>query len=376
MKRVLLTGAAGFIGKNTALTLRRDPQFEVMEADIDTPKGDLDNALQSCEVIIHLAGTNRLREGEDFEDGNVGSMATFLDKINRHSRNPLIVFSSSTQALLDNPYGMSKKKAEDLLLSYAERTATPARIFRLPGVFGKWCRPNYNSVVATFCHNIANDLPIQISDPDREIEIVHVDDVIATFLSMLSQRETVQGAAFVDVKPTFRVKLGDLAEKLQAFHSCRESLAQPNLEAPFDSRLFGTYMSYLPEDSLAYELPQKRDQRGALAEFLKLAGHGQIFISRTGLGITRGNHYHDLKVEKFIVLEGEAIIRLRHMFSKAIVAYPVKGREMRVVDIPPGWTHSMENVGTGELIVLFWSSEVFDPARPDTFFAKVVNEKT
>jgi UDP-2-acetamido-2,6-beta-L-arabino-hexul-4-ose reductase len=342
-----------------------------MEADIDTPKGDLDNALQSCEAIIHLAGTNRPRESESFEDGNVGSLASILEGIERRGRNLLIIFSSSTQALLDNPYGRSKKKAEDLLLSYVDRTGTTARIFRLPGVFGKWCRPNYNSVVATFCHNIANNMPIQISDPDREIEIVHVDDVIAKLLTLLSPRGTVQGTAFVDVKPTFRVKLGDLAEKLQAFHSCRESLAQPNLEAPFDSRLFGTYMSYLSEDSLAYDLPQKKDHRGALVELLKLAGHGQIFISRTGPGITRGNHYHDLKVEKFVVLEGEAIIRLRHMVTGAVVEYPVKGREMRVVDIPPGWIHSMENVGAGELIVLFWSSEVFDPTRPDTYAAEV-----
>jgi UDP-2-acetamido-2,6-beta-L-arabino-hexul-4-ose reductase len=371
MKKVLITGAAGFIGKNTASTLRRDPQFEIMEADIDTPKGDLDNALQSCEAIIHLAGTNRPREDEDFEKGNVGSLASILDGIERRGRNPLIVLSSSTQALLDNPYGRSKKKAEDLLLSYSERTGTLARIFRLPGVFGKWCLPNYNSVVATFCHNIAKRLPIQISDANREIEIVHVDDVIATFLSVLSPRETVQGTGFADVQPTFRIKLGLLAEKLRAFHSCRDSLAQPSLEDPFDRRLFGTYMSYLPEDSLAYELPQKRDQRGALAEFLKLAGHGQIFISRTGPGITRGNHYHDLKVEKFVVLEGEAIIRLRHMVSGAVVEYPVTGHEMKVVDIPPGWTHSIENVGMGELIMLFWSSEVFDPARPDTYAAEV-----
>lgn len=371
MKRVLITGAAGFIGKNTTLTLQRDPQFEVKETDIDSPKGDLDNALQCCEAIIHLAGTNRPRESESFEDGNVGSLASILDGIERRGRNPLIILSSSTQALLDNPYGRSKKKAEDLLLSHSERTGTPARIFRLPGVFGKWCRPNYNSVVATFCYNIANGLPVKISDPNSEIDIVHVDDVIAAFLLLLNPRETLQGAALVDVKPAFRVKLGHLAEKLQAFHSCRDSLAQPNLKAPFDSRLFGTFMSYMPEDSLAYDLPQKKDHRGVLAEFLKLGGHGQIFISRTAPGITRGNHYHDLKVEKFVVLEGKAILRLRHMVSGTVVEYPVKGREMRVVDIPPGWTHSIENVGMGELIVLFWSSEVFDPARPDTYAAEV-----
>jgi len=369
--RVLITGATGFIGKNSALALRRDPHYEVMEADIDTPQADLDNALENCDAIIHFAGTNRPRESESFEDGNVGSLASILEGIERRGRNPLIVFSSSTQALLDNPYGKSKKKAEELLLSYADRTGTAARIFRLPGVFGRWCRPNYNSVVATFCHNIANNMPIQISDPSREIEIVHVDDVIATLLTLLSSRGTVQGTAFVVVKPTFRVKLGHLAEKLQAYHSCRNTLAQPSLEDAFDRRLYGTYMSYLPEDSLAYDLPKKKDLRGALAEFLKLGGHGQIFISRTGPGITRGNHYHDLKVEKFVVLEGEAIIRFRHMVSGAAVEFPAKGYEMRAIDIPPGWTHSIENVGTGELIVLFWSSEVFDPARPDTYAAEV-----
>jgi UDP-2-acetamido-2,6-beta-L-arabino-hexul-4-ose reductase len=369
--KILVTGARGFLGRNLLVALRRNPDHVIYEYDLDSPPKSLEAALASADVIYHLAGVNRPRDPDEFISGNVEFTAYLCKALSRLGRNPALAFASSIQAALDNPYGLSKRKAEEILTDFGRSTGAKVAVFRLAGVFGKWCLPNYNSVVATFCHNIAKGLPIQISDANREVEIVHVDDVIATFLSLLRPRETVQGAAFVDVKPTFRVKLGDLAEKLQAFHSCRESLVQPNLEDPFDRRLFGTYMSYLPKDSLAYELPQKMDQRGALAEFLKLAGHGQLFISRTRTGITRGNHYHDLKVEKFVVLEGEAIIRFRHMVSGAIVEYPVKGREMRVVDIPPGWTHSMENVGTGELIVLFWSSEVFDPARPDTYAAEV-----
>jgi len=369
--KILVTGARGFLGRNLIVALRRNRDHVIYEYDLDSPPESLEAALASADVIYHLAGVNRPRDHDEFISGNVEFTAYLCDALSRLGRNPYLVFASSVQAVLDNPYGLSKRKAEEILKDFGRSTGAKVAVFRLPGVFGKWCLPNYNSVVATFCHNIANGLPIQISDQDREIEIVHVDDVIAMFLSVLIRTDKVQGAAFVDVKPTFRVKLGHLAEKLQAFHSCRESLDQPSLEDPLDRRLFGTYMSYLPENSLAYDLPQKRDHRGALAELLKLDGHGQIFISRTGPGITRGNHYHDLKVEKFIVLEGEAIIRLRHMFSGATVEYPVKGHDMRVVDIPPGWTHSMENVGMGELIVLFWSSEVFDPARPDTYAAEV-----
>jgi len=371
MIKVFVAGAAGFIGKNLVLALRRVSGVEVIGVDIDSTIVEWDCALESCDIVFHLAGINRPDTEKEFEEGNVGSLATVLEDLARRGRNPLVVLSSSTQALLDNPYGRSKKRAEDVLLEFSHRTSTPVRIFRLPGVFGKWCLPNYNSVVATFCHNIARDITIAFSDPAREIEIVHVDDVVAGFLALLNSEAGVLGASFLSIKPAFRITLGNLAEKLRRFRAVRETLSQPSLVDPFDRRLFGTYMSYLPEDSLAYELPQKRDQRGALAEFLKLAGYGQIFISRTGLGVTRGNHYHDLKVEKFVALEGEAIIRLRHMVSGAVVEYPVKGDEMRVVDIPPGWTHSIENTGSGELIVLFWSSEVFDPARPDTYAAEV-----
>jgi UDP-2-acetamido-2,6-beta-L-arabino-hexul-4-ose reductase len=231
-------------------------------------------------------------------------------------------------------------------------------------------------VVATFCHNIARDLPIGISDPAHMIEIVHVDDVVAAFLTLLKTEVEIHGASFLTVEPALRITLGALAEKLRRFRSIRETLVQPDLSDPFDRRLFGTYLSYLPEGGFAYELKPNEDARGILTELLKLGGHGQIFVSRTLPGITRGNHYHDLKTEKFVVLAGEAVIRFRHMITGKIIEYPVSGREIQVVDIPPGWTHSIENIGTSEMLVLFWASEVFDPVRPDTFFAKVLDEKT
>jgi len=371
LKHVLVTGAAGFIGKNIVLALSRSRGVDVIGVDVDSPVEVLDQALDICEIVFHLAGVNRPEREIEFEEGNVGSLTPVLNGLERRGRRPLIVLSSSTQAPLDNPYSRSKKLAEDTLLEYVRRTGTLARIFRLPGVFGKWCRPNYNSVVATFCHNIAHDLPIQISDPAREIEIVHVDDVVAAFLTLMNEETGVQGAAFKLVEPVYRISLGALADKLRQFRASRETLVQPSLADPFDRRLFGTYCSYLPEDEFDYELTQRKDARGVLAELIKLDGHGQIFVSRTHPGITRGNHYHDLKVEKFVVLDGEAVIRFRHMATGEMVEYPVAGREMRAVDIPPGWTHSIENVGESDMIVLFWASEVFDPAQPDTYAAEV-----
>ncbi|MCC7294455.1 MAG: NAD-dependent epimerase/dehydratase family protein [Acidobacteria bacterium] len=375
MNRVLVTGAAGFIGKNLRLALGREAGTEIIGVDLGTAAAVLERGLDEAEAVIHLAGVNRPEKENEFEDGNVGSLAAVLAGLERRGRRPLVVLSSSIQALLDNPYGRSKKRAEDALLDFHRRTGAAVRIFRLPGVFGKWCRPNYNSVVATFCHNIARDLPISISDPDREIDLVHVDDVVAAFLAALKAGPGPGGASFLSVTPVFRVSLGALAGKIQAFRAVRETLAQPALDDPFDRRLFGTYVSYLPEEEFDYDLAVREDERGALAELLKLGGHGQIFVSRTRPGVTRGNHYHDSKVEKFVVLEGEAVIRFRRLTTGEIIEYPVCGREMRVVDIPPGWTHSIENVGTAEMIVLFWASEIFDPARPDTFAAKVRNEK-
>ena len=369
MKHILVTGAHGFIGRNLTLALGRDPHTEVIAVDIDTPENEKIRGLDICDVVFHLAGINRTMREEEFESGNVGSLAVVLSGLELMRKRPLIVFSSSAQALLDNPYGRSKRHAEQMIIDYCHRTGSSACVFRLPGVFGKWCRPNYNSVVATFCYNIARDNPIHISDPSKEIELVHVDDVVSSFLDLLIKEP--EGAVFSEVAPIFRIKLGDMAEQLYEFRKSRATLKVPNLSDSFLRRLYGTYISYLPPDGFAYGLEPKADSRGILAEILKADGHGQFFVSRTKPGIIRGNHYHDSKVEKFLVLEGEALIRFRNLATGEKSEYPVSGLELKVIDIPPGWTHSIQNVGKSEMIVLFWASEVFDPSHPDSYPAEV-----
>jgi UDP-2-acetamido-2,6-beta-L-arabino-hexul-4-ose reductase len=367
---ILVTGSRGFIGKNLTVALGRMGELKVIPVDIDSPNIEAERGLDSCEIFFHLAGVNRPGSDEEYESVNVGVLAGFLERLERRQRRPLIVLSSSTQALLDNAYGRSKRRAESILLDFAARTGTAVRIFRLPGVFGKWCRPNYNSVVATFCHNIARGLPIQISDPSAKIDLVHVDDVVGSFVRLIG--DDIRGAEFAEVRPVFQITLGELVTILGEFRANSETLRIADLSDPFRRRLFGTYISYLPSDALAHPVAAKSDARGELAELLKAGGYGQIFLSRTRPGITRGNHYHDLKVEKFIVVEGEALIRFRHMSTDEWVEYKVLGTECRIVDIPPGWTHSIENTGPGDLVTLFWSSEVFDPSRPDTFTAEVL----
>jgi len=282
-------------------------------------------------------------------------------------RMPLFVLSSSTQAVQDNPYGISKRRAEDAVFDFGRETGASVFVFRLLGVFGKWCRPNYNSVVASFCHNIARNIPIAISDPAREIELVYIDDVVHAFVGVMDGRPPVSEDRYCIGDPTYRISLGALAETIRGFRDSRVSLDLPDISNPFIRTLYSTYVSYLPTDSFAYTLTQRADLRGELAELLKSHRIGQLFLSRTRPGFMRGNHYHDTKIEKFIVMEGDALIRFRHILGGDVIEYPVSGREFRVVDIPPGFTHSIENIGQNDLITLFWAAEVFDPDIPDTF---------
>lgn len=373
--KVLVTGAKGFIGKNICVALKRGG-LEIIEIDTDFPKNDLLRALSGVEVVFHLAGINRPEHESEFQIGNLGSLDTLLDTIDKLSTvdtravPPFIVLSSSLQAEQDNPYGSSKLAAERRLQSYAQKGGA-AMIYRLPGVFGKWCRPNYNSVVATFCHNIARNLPITISDPSRTIDLVYVDDVVAQFLTHLNSRPN--GVNYGNIGPIFASTLGQLAECIRGFRSTRDSLEIPDMSNPFINRLWGTYSSFLPSGDLAYNLDEKKDARGSLAELLKSAHVGQIFVSRTHPGIIRGNHYHDLKVEKFCVLEGDAVIRFRSILGHEVEEYCISGTDFKVVDIPPGLTHSIENVGSNELIVLFWASEIFNLRKPDTYYSEVVH---
>ena len=264
---------------------------------------------------------------------------------------------------------MSKANAEISLRRYASGTGAYVRIYRLKNLFGKWCRPNYNSVIATFCHNIANDLPITISDPSREIELSYVDDVVAAFLGEIGQGEVRGGAG--EKIPIYRIQLGDLAGRIQAFHEMKQTLTLPDFSDWFNRALYATYLSYVPPDARVHHLDIKSDARGSLAEFIKQKNVGQIFVSRTEPGITRGNHYHHTKTEKFFVVEGHGLIRMRAIDGGPVNEYLVKGTQYQVIDIPPGFTHSITNVGAGEMVTLFWSSEIFDPNHPDTYYFPV-----
>lgn len=373
MKSILVTGARGFIGKNLSIALKRRADVELIEFDIDSPEGLLDESLSKVDVIYHLAGVNRPERVEEFTEGNFDLTRRLCSTLMRLGRKPLLLLSSSMQALLDNPYGVSKRHAEEEVFAFGKKTGAQIAVFRLPGVFGKWCRPNYNSVVATFCHNIAHDLPIAISDPAKEIELVYIDDVVRAFINVMDGMPPVTEGKYCQAKPTYRITLGALAETIRGFRESRVSLTVPDVSDSFVHALYATYISYLPAESFAYALTQRTDPRGELAELLKSPHIGQIFVSRTRPGITRGNHYHDTKVEKFVVLEGNAVIRFRHILAGDVIEYPVSGWEFRVVDIPPGYTHSIENVGPGELVTLFWANQIFDPEAPDTWFEEVEN---
>jgi UDP-2-acetamido-2,6-beta-L-arabino-hexul-4-ose reductase len=372
--KALITGARGFIGRNLSVALGR-AGVDAAGVDLDATRDGWLAGASGAAVVFHLAGVNRPERDEDFGAGNVGSLETLFGVLDETASaaggaaRPAVVLASSTQAAEDNPYGRSKLAAERALEAYAARTGTPGVIYRLPGVFGKWCRPDYNSVVATFCHRVARGLPITISDPLKIVTLVHVDDVVAEFMTHL--QGDAAGLTRRTVAPGFSVSLGDLAGRICAFGNARKTLRVEDTSDPFTRRLLGTYASYLPPDDLAYALEQRNDARGTLAEFLKSPHFGQIFVSRTNPGFTRGNHYHDVKIEKFCVLDGDAIIRFRPVLGDEVTEYRVSGREFKVVDIPPGMTHSIENAGTTDLIVLFWASEILDPQRPDAHYVEV-----
>jgi UDP-2-acetamido-2,6-beta-L-arabino-hexul-4-ose reductase len=360
--------------------LGRNQNVRAIGYDLGVPDSELDKALAQADIVFHLAGVNRPQNVDEFKQGNTGFTEQICAKLEAMKRIPMVVMSSSIQAELDNPYGISKRMAEKALMSWAERTGASAVVFRLKNVFGKWCRPNYNSVTATFCHNIAHGLPVSISDPTRELELVYIDDVVNAFLSVLEergQRSEVRGqiparSEFRSVERSFKITLGDLAAKIRSFRESRTTLMLPHMDDALTRCLYATYLSYLDGPDFAYGLEIKTDNRGCLAEFMKSAQFGQIFVSRTKPGITRGNHYHHTKTEKFMVVEGEAVIRFRNIQNGDVIEHKVNGRDFRVVDIPPGYTHSIENVGITEMVVLFWASEIFDPSHPDTYFKNVI----
>ena len=370
-KTALITGANGFIGKNLRASLMRLDNVQVLMFNRGDDIRSLANRLEKVDIIYHLAGVNRPDNIENFETVNVGLTKKILNILENIGNRPTIVLSSSIQATLDNPYGISKRKAEDILIQYVKRCGVCAYIYRLPNIFGKWCKPNYNSVVATFCYNISHGLDISISDKNRELELVYIDDVIDEFIKCLSVEDYIEGAIYCEVRRKHKTTVGDLAKRIYQLRDIRSSLVIPDLADNFTRCLHATFLSYIDKDQLSYPLSAKADHRGCLAEIIKSIHFGQIFISKTHEKIVRGNHYHDSKIEKFCVIQGRAIIKFRHVLNSEVLSYPVSGRNIEVVDIPPGYTHSIENVGEEEMIVIFWANQIFDSANPDTYYCEV-----
>jgi UDP-2-acetamido-2,6-beta-L-arabino-hexul-4-ose reductase len=377
MKTILITGAKGFVGRNLLAVLERRDDATVLPFDVDSARGALDAGLAACDVVIHLAGVNRPRDTSEFESGNAGFTDVLCGKLETLGRRPAIIFASSIQAELDNPYGVSKRQAEERLKVYAARTGARVVIFRFKNIFGKWCRPNYNSVVATFCHNVAHGMPLAVSDRAKELELVHIDDVVRALVDEVGGRMSGGGdggpgnVLYAEVSPVYRTTLGVLAETIQGFRASRKTLVLPEVGDRFVYALYSTYLSYLAPEDFGYPLDMKRDARGVLAEFIRVRGGGQMFVSRTEAGVVRGDHFHHLKTEKFLVVEGQAVIRFRRIGSDGVIERPVSGEKWEIIDIPAGYTHAIENIGQAELITLFWASEWFDPARPDTYAEKV-----
>jgi UDP-2-acetamido-2,6-beta-L-arabino-hexul-4-ose reductase len=371
LRSILITGSQGFLGKNLVQKLSMRDDIKIIEHEVHHSRDELEDALHKADVIVHLAGVNRPKIVDEFMRGNAEFTQDICDMLREVNGKPRIIMSSSIQAELGNPYGISKRLAEEELKKFADESGAEVVVFRFKNIFGKWSRPNYNSVVATFCHNIARDLPITVTDPSRELELVYIDDVIAAIVNEIDSKDAKLGFHFAEEIEGFKVRLGDLADTIQAFRESRISCMLPEFSNRFTACLYATYLSYLDGNDLAYDLEQKTDPRGALAEFIKSPHIGQIFVSRTKPGITRGNHYHHTKVEKFFVVEGTGIVRLRHLRTGELVEYKVSGDDFRVVDIPPGYTHSIENIGSTDMVVIFWASEVFDPERPDTYYCEV-----
>lgn len=369
--KVLVTGSNGFIGKNLCVTLENREGMEVLRFDVGQSLDDLKALCGEADFIFHLAGVNRPENVEEFQTGNLGLTETLLSILEEQERLVPVMLSSSTQALLDNPYGQSKRQAEDRVFEWSRKNGVPVIAYRFPNVFGKWCRPNYNSVVATWCHAIARGEEIRIDEPNKTLTLVYIDHVVSELLKAMEGHPTLGADGFGTVPVCFHVTLADLAERLQAFHDSRETLLLPDSADLFDKCLYATYLSYLPETGLAYDLFMREDPRGSLAEFLKSPHCGQMFVSRTKPGITRGHHWHHTKVEKFLVVEGEAEIRFRRVGQAGVLSYTVSGENWRVVDIPPGTTHSITNTGTRDLVTLFWANEILDPQNPDTFRLEV-----
>lgn len=368
--RVLVTGAKGFIGKNLTRRLReRDDAYSVVEFTRDDAVASLPALLADADAVVHLAGENRPKDEQDFTRVNTQLTQSLCDAVKASGRLIPVLLASSTQAELASPYGLSKLAAEQAIEGLAGQTGNPVCIYRLPGVFGKWCKPNYNSVVATFCYQIARGQDIQIRDEAARIRLVYVDDVVNEFISMLARMQP--GVQRSQIRPEYDISLGELAEQIQAFKHCRTSLVTERVGGGLTRALYATYVSYLPADQFCYNIPRYGDERGVFVEMLKTQDSGQFSYFTAHPGITRGSHYHHSKTEKFLVIKGQARFRFRHLLTNETYELLTSGDVPQVVDTIPGWAHDITNVGHEEMVVMLWANEIFDRDRPDTIGCKV-----
>ena len=370
--KVLITGSNGFIGKNLLQFLYERPDIQVVTFTRSNLFSELPSLLSGVSFVFHLAGVNRTDDPSDFKIGNSDLtsklLGSVLSEMKISGQKIPIVFTSSTQALSNNPYGVSKLLAEDILSKFSSLHHVPVYIFRLPNVFGKWCRPNYNSVVATFCHNISHDLPIHVHDHSAPITLVHVDQIIANFLSLLDRVDhPFSSNCFISGLPEFRTTVGDLSTTIKTFRESRTSLLIDYVGVGFIRALYSTYMSYLPPASFSYKVPMHSDVRGVFVEMLKTPDSGQFSFFTAHPGVTRGGHYHHTKTEKFLVISGFARFHFRHIQTGESYLLDTSGDCFEIVESIPGWAHDISNIGESELVVMLWANEIFDMDRPDTF---------
>jgi UDP-2-acetamido-2,6-beta-L-arabino-hexul-4-ose reductase len=368
--KILITGAKGFVGKNLISELKNRGNLEIFQYDVDSSREELSLYTKDCDFVYHLAGINRPKNEEEFMLGNFGFTSVLLENLKKNKNKAPILISSSIQATLDNAYGKSKKAGEDLLFQYSEETGARVCIYRLPNVFGKWSRPNYNSAVATFCNNIASDIPIVVNDSNAIVNLVYIDDVVNEFVSAMNGDEHIENG-YCFVPTVYKVRLGEIVELLTKFKNSRNSLSVPFMGNAFEKALYSTYLSYLPKDKFSYPLKMNIDNRGSFTEIIKTEDRGQFSVNISKPGITKGNHWHHSKNEKFVVVKGKALIQFRQIGTNEVLNYHVSGDKIEVVDIPTGYTHNIINEGEEDLVTFMWANEAFDPKNPDTFFEVV-----
>lgn len=369
--KVLITGAEGFLGRNLVARLNELVDIEI----IKFCKGDDLSKVMSCtpqlDFIFHLAGINRPKDQHEFTVGNVDLTASLCELVASAERPISILFASSTQAVMDNAYGISKLDAEKILEEHVRLNGSSALIYRLPNVFGKWSRPNYNSVVATFCYNMARDIPITINNPESVVDLVYIDDVIDSFIFNMTSR--LSGLQQMSVKPQYRATVGELAEQIREYKLSRETLVTERVGVGLSRALYSTYLSFIPKESFAYPIQKHEDSRGTFVEMLKTKDSGQFSYFTAHPGVTRGGHYHHTKTEKFLVIKGNACFRFRNIITNECYEIFTDGAIPQIVETAPGWTHDITNIGSDEMVVMLWANEVFDHMRPDTFQSAIAH---